>query len=136
MIYMITAALGFAAVENALFAFPLFHQNLLLGLEITTNRFLGANLLHALSSAIVGYFLARAWFSPHRHHFVAIGVIIASFLHATFNYLILMRDGLSEGTLYLFLLLAMMAVVVFIDFERLRRPALPEEGGAGDAPSV
>ena len=128
MIYMITAALGFAAVENALFIFPLFHQSVLLGLEITTNRFLGANLLHALSSAIVGFFLARAWFSPHRHHYIAIGVIIASLLHAVFNYLILVHDGLSEGTLYLFLLLAMMAIVVFIDFERLRRPVPPEGG--------
>jgi len=120
MIYLITAALGFAAVENVLFAFPLFHENLRLGLEITTNRFLGANLLHALSSAIVGFFLARAWFSPYRHHFVAIGIIIASLLHASFNYLILIRDGLPQGTLYVFLLLLMMAIVVFIDFERLR----------------
>ncbi len=120
MIYLITAALGFAAIENAMFIFPLFSQSLRLGLEITTNRFLGANLLHALSSAIVGFFLARAWFSPHRHHFVAIGVLIASFLHAFFNYLILIRDGVPEGTLYLFLLLTMMAVIVFIDFERLR----------------
>ena len=121
MIYMITAALGFAAVENVLFAFPSFHQSVWLGLEITTNRFLGANLLHALSSAIVGFFLARAWFSPHRHHFIALGVLIASFFHAIFNYLILIHDGLSEGTLYLVLLLALMAIIVFIDFERLRR---------------
>ncbi len=127
MIYMITAALGFAAAENALFIFPLFSQSVLLGLEVTTNRFLGANLLHALSSAIVGFFLARAWFSPHRHHFIAIGIIIASFLHALFNYLILVRDGMPEGTLYLFLLLAMMAIIVFIDFERLRKGKLPEE---------
>lgn len=129
MIYLITAALGFAAIENALFIFPLFHQSTLLALEITTNRFLGANLLHALSSAIVGFFLARAWFSPHRHHFIGIGLVIAAFLHALFNYLILLRDGLPEGTLYLFLLLSMMAVVVFIDFERLRGRGEPDAGG-------
>lgn len=128
MIYLITAALGFAAVENVLFVFPLFHESMRLGLEIATNRFLGANLLHALSSAIVGFFLARAWFSPHRHHFVALGIIIASLLHAFFNYLILVRDDLPQGTLYVFLLLAMMAVVVFIDFERLRGRGQPEDG--------
>lgn len=120
MIYMITAALGFAAVENTLFIFPLFSNNLILGLEVTTSRFLGANLLHALSSGIVGFFLARAWFSPHRHHFIAIGVVIASFLHALFNYLILLREDVPEGTIYLFLLLSLMALVVFIDFEHLR----------------
>ena len=138
MIYMITAALGFAAVENVLFIFPVFHQSVLLGLEITTNRFLGANLLHALSSAIVGFFLARAWFSPHRHHFVAVGIMIASVLHAMFNYLILIRAELSQGSLYLFLLLGLMAIVVFIDFERLRsRESVESEdtGGAEPPPS-
>ena len=129
MIYMMTAALGFAAAENALFAFPLFHSNMLLGLEVTTSRFLGANLLHALSSAIVGFSLARAWFSPHRHHAIAIGVIIASFLHASFNYLILIRDSFAEGILYIILLLALMAVVVFIDFERLRNSLSTDKGG-------
>lgn len=133
MIYMITAALGFAAVENALFIFPLFSNSLILGFEVTTSRFLGANLLHALSSGIVGFFLARAWFSPHRHHFIALGVITASFLHALFNYLILLREDVPEGTIYLFLLLSLMALVVFIDFEHLRTqekdPPLP--GGEG-----
>ncbi|MDP3770663.1 MAG: PrsW family glutamic-type intramembrane protease [Candidatus Sungbacteria bacterium] len=132
MIYMITAALGFAAVENALFIFPLFDKSLIFGLEVTTNRFLGANLLHALSSAIVGFFLARAWFSPRRHHFIAIGVVVASLLHALFNYLILVREGVPEGTIYLFLLLSLMALVVFIDFEHLRvqeKNELPPEAG-------
>lgn len=123
MIYMITAALGFAAVENALFILPLFRENMLFGLEITTNRFLGANLLHALSSGLVGYFLAHAWFSPRRHHYIGLGIIIASVLHAGFNYLILIRDAIPEGTRYVFLLLSVMAVMVFIDFERLKRKA-------------
>ena len=121
MIYLITAALGFAAVENALFLVPLFKENLFFGLEITTNRFLGANLLHALSSGIVGFFVARMWFSPHRRHFIAAGVIIASMLHAGFNYLILLREAVAESTFYIFLLLVMMAVMVFIDFERLKK---------------
>ncbi|MFY9463219.1 MAG: PrsW family intramembrane metalloprotease [Candidatus Sungiibacteriota bacterium] len=121
MIYMMTAALGFAALENALFLLPAFNQNLSLGLGIATNRFLGANLLHALSSGIVGFFLARAWFHPHRRHFVALGIIIASLLHTLFNTLILMRDGLAQGTWYLILLLGMMAMMVFIDFERLKK---------------
>lgn len=136
MIYLITAALGFAAAENALFTFPLLHQNLFAGLEITTNRFLGANLLHALSSGIVGFFLARAWFSPHRHHFIAIGIIIATFLHAMFNYLILIRESMQQGIIYLFLLLTMMAVVVFIDFERLRNTKSKSgDGRSGEVPN-
>lgn len=120
MIYMMTAALGFAALENALFILPVIHQDVLVGLGITANRFLGANLLHALSSGIVGFFLARAWFLPQRRHFVALGILIAAMLHALFNSLILIKDGVTQGTLYLVLLLGIMAVMVFIDFERLK----------------
>lgn len=121
MVYMMTSALGFAALENALFIFPLLHVDVSLGLEVTANRFLGANLLHALSSGIVGFFLARAWFHPHRRHFIFIGVVLAAVLHAAFNSLILVREALSQGTLYIILLLSLMTVMVFADFERLKR---------------
>lgn len=121
MIYLMTAALGFAAVENALFILPLlWHDQALMGLEVITNRFVGANLLHALTSGIVGFFLARAWFSKLRHHYLAIGLILATILHAIFNYLVLIEADVSEGTLYLFGLLTVMAIMVFIDFERLK----------------
>lgn len=121
MIYMMTAALGFAALENVLFIFPLFQESVFAGLEVAANRFLGANLLHALSSGIVGFFLARRWFHPHRHHFIALGIILAALLHAGFNYLILTKEALPQGTFYIILLLSLMAVMIFIDFERLKR---------------
>lgn len=124
MIYMMTAALGFAAMENALFLVPVFRESVFAGLEIATNRFLGANLLHALSSGIVGYFLARAWFHPRRAHLVAIGIAIAALLHTGFNYLILEQDVLRQATLYLIFLLSFMAIMVLIDFERLKKDRL------------
>ena len=120
MVYMMTAALGFAALENMLFIFPLFRESAFAGLEVAANRFLGANLLHALSSGIVGFFLARTWFHPHRHHFIALGIILAALLHTGFNYLILVRETLTQGTFYIILLLSTMAVMVLIDFERLK----------------
>lgn len=135
MVYMMTSALGFAALENALFSFQFFYKiaenslvmlpfgqaNILAGLNIAANRFVGANLLHALSSGIVGFFLARAWFSPYRRHFLALGILFASLLHTGFNYLILVRGSLSQATFYIILLLSTMAVMVFIDFERLKQ---------------
>ena len=123
MIYMMTAALGFAAMENALFLLPVFYQNAFAGLEIATNRFLGANLLHALSSGIVGFFLARAWFHPKRTHFIAVGIVLAALLHTGFNYLILEQHTLGQATLYLVFLLSFMTVMVLVDFERLKRGA-------------
>jgi RsiW-degrading membrane proteinase PrsW (M82 family) len=121
MIYMMTSALGFAALENALFLLPIFHSSVPAGLAITVNRFLGANLLHALSSGLVGFFLSRAWFHPHRRHFIALGVIGASLLHALFNTLILIREDVAQGTWYLILLLGVMTMMVLIDFERLKK---------------
>ncbi|MBI3442876.1 MAG: PrsW family intramembrane metalloprotease [Candidatus Sungbacteria bacterium] len=125
MIYMMTAALGFAAMENGLFLLPVFHQNAAAGFEIATNRFLGANLLHALSSAIVGFFLARAWFHPRRAHFIAIGVVLAALLHTGFNYLILEQDAFGQATFYLVLLLLCMTIMVLVDFERLKKSSEP-----------
>jgi RsiW-degrading membrane proteinase PrsW (M82 family) len=125
MIYMMTSALGFAAIENALFLLPVFHESIFAGLEITTGRFLGANLLHALTSGIVGFFLARAWFHPKRTHFIAIGITLAALLHTGFNYFILEQDSLPQATLYLVLLLSFMAIMVLIDFERLKKKSEP-----------
>jgi RsiW-degrading membrane proteinase PrsW (M82 family) len=127
MIYLMTSALGFAALENIHFVFPLLQQDIFSGIELSASRFLGANLLHALSSGIVGFFLARAFFSPRRPHFVAVGISFASLLHAAFNYLILEQEGTGEGTFYLIALLSTMAIMVFVDFERLKK----QRAGAG-----
>ena len=130
MIYMVTAALGFAAIENVFFLVPLVGQSFgghiewglfAGGLELSVNRFLGANLLHALSSAIVGYALARHAFSPWRRHAVGAGLLAASILHAVFNYLIISKDVIPAAALLVTLLLAFMAINVFVDFERLKR---------------
>ncbi len=93
LIYMITAALGFAALENILVLF----RNISDGITITTQiwilRFFGATLLHALSSALVGYFLALSWF--YRHHsrkIVLVGLLIATFFHFVFNVTFVLFD--------------------------------------------
>jgi len=57
MIYMIVAALGFAMVENIAIMFSVKEISEAIG--VITVRFVGATLLHALSSAIVGYWWAK-----------------------------------------------------------------------------
>ena len=134
MIYMMTAALGFAAIENVLFALPVFGiditngiflpfsaERLFNGVALNANRFIGANLLHALSSGIVGYFLAHSYFLPHRRHFIFMGVILASVLHTFFNYFIIIREATPQAVNLLIFLLFMMAFAVFVEFERLKR---------------
>ncbi len=121
MIYLMTAALGFAALENLLFLLPVFEENLLAGFSLTANRFLGANLLHALSSGIVGYFVARHFFGPYRKHAIAAGVIIAAGLHTLFNFLIIRKEVIPEALALVVTLLGVMAIAVFVEFERLKK---------------
>ncbi|OHA09872.1 MAG: hypothetical protein A3A44_02845 [Candidatus Sungbacteria bacterium RIFCSPLOWO2_01_FULL_60_25] len=122
MIYMVAAGLGFAAIENVLFLVPVFQENFSGGIGLTASRFLGANLLHGLSSAIVGYAIARHAFSPHRRHAIAAGVAVATVLHALFNRLIIEKSEASNDPLLLVVFLLVLAgVAVLAEFERLRR---------------
>ena len=59
MIYMIVAALGFAALENLLILLPMIANFQFFDAAfVSIFRFVGATFLHALASGLVGYFLA------------------------------------------------------------------------------
>lgn len=133
MIYMVTAALGFAALENVMFLIPVFEEGFQGGFQLTASRFFGANTLHALSSAIVGYFLARHHFSPWRRHAVFAGIVLATVLHTLFNYFIIIREVVPGALVLLIVLLGLMAVAVFVEFTRLKRrdAVMTEEGDSG-----
>ena len=130
MIYMITAALGFAALENIFLAASAFIDNGwqdggIYGLLVI--RFNGATLLHALSSAIVGYYWAKGLLkiNPSAGGWklkIITGLVIASVLHGFFNYLILISSKISvlSMLLYPLFLLIIIALVVFKDFEQLK----------------
>ena len=61
MIYMVVAALGFAASENIASVFQAGKEALFQSkvFETITLRFIGATLLHTLTSGVVGYFWGR-----------------------------------------------------------------------------
>lgn len=122
MIYMITAALGFAAMENILVMFNVIPDGANAALSVWGLRFAGATLLHALSSAILGYFLAMSWFfQAHRKKLFIIGLIIATVFHFTFNVLLSSFDNKISGLVYATMLLALMALFVSILFDRARQ---------------
>jgi len=110
MIYMITAALGFAAVENVFTLFNIleFHQVI----ETTIIRGIGATLLHALAAGILAFYWMRK--RP------ILGLINATLLHALFNYLILRIEG--DAKIYVTLILVVAALFLFRDFEILKKP--------------
>ena len=97
MIYMIAAGLGFAAIENILAMFQAFSQGLGGAFQTWFWRFIGATLLHAVSSATVGYFLALSWFyNKHSKKLIWAGLSLATLIHFTFNMIIL--SGANEPT--------------------------------------
>jgi len=115
MVYMITGALGFAAAENIFLVFSSGGQDIF---GVILLRFIGATLLHALSSAIVGHHWARGIKYHIEAKLVIVGLIMASIFHAFFNILVFkLNDALIYPTAFLVLL----GFFVLYDFEELKK---------------
>ena len=121
IIYMVTIALGFASLENALFIFnPLATGDTIMAITNGQLRFLGATLLHVLASGTVGAFLALAYYkSTHlKMAFGTLGLFIAIVLHALFNFFIM--DSSGEAILGVFLFVWMGIIVLLLIFEKVK----------------
>ncbi|MDD4994653.1 MAG: PrsW family glutamic-type intramembrane protease [Candidatus Pacebacteria bacterium] len=94
MIYLIVIALGFGAVENILVTYQeiVTHGNFLPTFQIMSLRFIGANLLHALSSGIIGFFWALKLVTGKKRY-LGIGLILGILLHWVFNIAIINLGG-------------------------------------------
>jgi RsiW-degrading membrane proteinase PrsW (M82 family) len=124
VIYMVTAALGFAALENVLFILtPLESGNVLQTIITGDLRFVGATLLHTLSSATIGLALAFAFYqSAATRRLAAVGgVILATLLHAGFNLSILGQGGSSIFWIFLILWLGVVGALLLV--ERIKQPS-------------
>jgi len=98
IIYMISAALGFAALENTFFIVgPLISNDLFQGFMTGNLRIFGASLLHVLSSATVGACIAYTYYKKYFGKVLGliVGLILAIVLHTTFNFFIIKANGYS-----------------------------------------
>lgn len=121
-IYLITAALGFAAIENTLFLIkPLSLGATTVGLLTGQLRFLGSTLLHTISSGIIGIAMGLALhlkgFNKIWH--IIVGFVLAILLHSIFNFFIIKNNG--SDFLKVFGFLWVVTVVVMLLFEKVRR---------------
>ncbi|KKS24983.1 MAG: hypothetical protein A2736_00670 [Candidatus Yanofskybacteria bacterium RIFCSPHIGHO2_01_FULL_41_27] len=131
MIYMITAALGFAAIENILVMFRIIPDGANAALSIWALRATGATLLHALSSALLGYFLAMSWFfQDHKKKLVVIGITMASLFHMSFNVFLSVFENRLTGLIYSTSLLIIMAFLISILFDKIRERHKQTSAGA------
>ena len=121
VIYMVVVALGFAALENALFIFNPLIAGDLIGSAMTGGfRFLGATLLHVLASGTVGVFLALAYYRSKIVQVLAgtLGLFIAIVLHALFNFFIMDASGGTILTVFLFVWMGI--IILFLLFEKIK----------------
>lgn len=121
VVYMLTVALGFAALENTLFLIgPFGHGSILSGLETGNLRFIGSTLLHVIASSAIGFALAFSYSLPRvwRALAAAGGLILAIALHSTFNFFIIKAGG--TNTMVAFFVVWSGALVFFALFEILK----------------
>ena len=126
IIYMITVALGFSALENALFIFnPLVNGYFIDSILTGHFRFLGATLLHVLASGAVGSAMALAFYARRwlRVFIATGGLCIAIALHALFNFSIMNAHG--EKILSIFLFVWIGIIALFLIFEKVKRIEQP-----------
>lgn len=121
VIYMITVALGFAAIENTLFILkPIFEGDIIRSIVTTNLRFIGATLLHVVSSASVGLCIAMAYYHSRETRRIALvtGLILATALHTAFNLFIIKTS--TNDTLRIFSAVWVAVVILLFLFEKVK----------------
>jgi RsiW-degrading membrane proteinase PrsW (M82 family) len=117
---MIISALGFAATENLLLLFPLKIKFFGEIFQISFLRFISATFLHALSSAIVGFFIGLSFFrKKERLKLISLGLFFATLLHGLYNFSII-EFGERIGLFFSAILILISAFFVSNFFKRLK----------------
>lgn len=118
LIYMMTAALGFVALENFLFILnPLTSGNIVEGLITGNVRFVGANLLHTISSAAIGIAMGLSFYKSRlsKQFYLAIGFIVAIALHTAFNFFIIKSATSTTLATLGFVWIAIVILMLFFE---------------------
>ncbi len=121
VIYMITIALGFAALENTLFLIEPLRDGKLIESIINGNfRFFGATLLHVLSSATVGVFMAFSFYKSRAKKilYTTVGIILAISLHTLFNFSIINSNGTNILLVFAFVWSGI--IILLLALERIK----------------
>ncbi len=121
-IFLITSALGFAALENTLFLIkPFSISQTTVGFLTGQMRFLGSTLLHTVSSGMIGISIGLSYFMKKigKKLFLLLGFITAITLHSCFNFFIMKNDG--NDFLKVFAFLWVVTIIVMLLFEKVRR---------------
>lgn len=121
IIYMITAALGFSALENTLFLFNIVDINMIAqGIVTGNSRFLGATLLHTASSAAIGVMMGLSYYKKLKikRFFLLTGILISITLHTIFNLLII---NLEKDLFFIFAGVWILIILLIVIIEKVKK---------------
>lgn len=121
-IYLITGALGFAAMENIMFLLSQGAQtNISFIVETGNLRFLGASILHSILAALLGIIIGFVFYKKKsiRTLYTLLGLGVVIILHTIFNYFIIKYVDIN-GFLVLGILWVMTLIIIAL-FEQVRR---------------
>ncbi len=122
IIYLIISALGFVTFENTLFLIDPVRSGNLVDTLISSNlRFIGASLLHIISSGTIGIFMAFSFYKSlwRKRMYFIFGILLAIVLHTAFNLFII-----SDTHINIFLIFGCVwlgIIVLLLFFEKVKR---------------
>lgn len=120
-IYMMTAALGFVAMENTFYMLaPLLQGDTVSSIMTGNLRFMGASLLHVVASGSMSVFIAYAYYKNFKvkEIFWIIGLLLATLIHTLFNYFI--YKSASEHLFLIFSFVWITTVILIIALEKVK----------------
>lgn len=123
MIYLITTALGFAAIENMLFLInPFENHDIVLSIFTGNMRFIGATLLHVISSATIAIFISFNFFSSRlkKMWFTFLGIACSILMHGIFNFFMIGSQGASIMALELIWIAVIIMLLAFEQIKKIR----------------
>jgi RsiW-degrading membrane proteinase PrsW (M82 family) len=118
---MVTAALGFAALENILFlSIILSKGQFALAVDVAIIRSIGSTLVHVSSSAIIGVFGSFSYFYKNsiQKKYLFFGFMFAILLHTLFNLFIINNSNLEKVG---YISVWMFTMLILILFERIKK---------------
>jgi len=121
LIYLITGAIGFAALENSFFLMSsMTDSGVLTGIMNLPLRFLGATLLHIISSSAICLAIAFSFYKKKKRKWcILLGIISATVLHTMFNLIIIKTQTIFE-MLSIFAYYWLIILILIFFFERVK----------------
>ncbi len=121
-IYLMTAALGFAAMENTLYMLqPLLSGETIESIVTGHTRFIGSSVLHVASSGMLSVFIGLSFCkSPVVREFrIWVGMFIAILIHWLFNTMLVISD--DSYSFLIFSAVWIVTIGLIISLERVKQ---------------